>query len=326
MRWGIIGPGNIAHDFARDLKLVTPSQQITAVLGLNPETTGKFVEKFEAGAAYTDLERFLQHESIDAVYIATPHPQHFNQALACLQHNIPVLCEKPLTLNADQAKDLVTASKWNKTFLMEGMWIRFLPSIRQLLELINKGTIGKVISVKASMGYKAPVENDNRYFNPELGGGSLLDLGIYPVFLSQLLLGAPTTIKAIGTLTETGVDESCSILMDYEGSAQAIIDSSIISQSDRPAEIAGEKGIIRMLHPWFEKCPGIEVQLYNQEKQLLPVSWEGHGLQFEIAEVMRCLGSEKTESALLPHAFSIALSDTLDKVREQIGVVYKEYE
>jgi len=326
LNWGIIGPGNIAHDFAQDMALVNPQQRVTAVLGAHEESTEKFAKEFGTEAAYLDMENFLQHPGLDIVYIATPHPQHYAFAEACLQQKIAVLCEKPMTINSDQTKKLIELSRANNCFLMEGIWIRFLPSIQQMLQLIAKDTIGKLISVKASMGYKAPRESDNRYFNPKLGGGSLLDLGLYTVFLAHLLLGKPKAIKAIGTLTEKGIDESCSILMDYEGSAQAILDSSIVSQSDRPAEIAGEKGVIQLLYPWFEKCPGIELQLYNQEKQLFDTNWEGHGLQFEIAEALHCIQHKKIESELISHKFSLELSSSLDEIREQIKVVYRDYE
>ena len=326
LNWGIIGPGNIAHDFARDLELVRPAQKITAVLGRTKESAEIFSRQFQAGHSFTDLEKFIKHPGIDIAYIATPHPQHYEQAMACLQNNIPVLCEKPMTLNAEQSGLLVEASEKNKCFLMEAMWIRFLPSIEKVLSIIKDGSIGKVISVKASMGYKAPKDGNSRYFNPALGGGSLLDLGIYPVFLAHLLMGKPDGIKAIGSLTKKGIDESCAVLLDYTDGGHAILDSALVSQSDRPAEIAGEKGIIRILNPWFEKSIGIELELYDKGKTIYPCEWEGHGLQFEMNEVLLCLRNKKTESELFSHAFSRQISETMDEIRDQIHVVYKAYE
>ncbi|MEO5684881.1 MAG: Gfo/Idh/MocA family oxidoreductase [Chitinophagaceae bacterium] len=324
LEWGIIGPGKIAHDFARDLALVQPQQKITAVLGRNQSSADNFVKEFATGKAYADQASFLQHPGLNIVYIATPHPAHYEQAMACLQNKIPVLCEKPLAVNAEQAAGLINASRENNCFLMEAMWIRFLPGIIKALEIVKQGTIGKILSVKASMGYKAPKDENSRYFDPELGGGSLLDLGIYPVFLAHLLLGKPRIIKAIGTLTEKGIDESCSVLLDYDGSAQAILDSTLVSQSDRPAEVAGSKGIINILNPWFEKSPAVEWQLYNQEKQQFVTDWEGHGLQFEIMEVLHCLENKQIESTLFPHRLSLDITETMDAIREQIHVVYKE--
>ena len=210
--WGIIGPGNIARQFVRDLQLIRTPQQVGAVMGHQQGSTDEFAKEFGVPGSYTDINSFLGHGGIDAVYIASPHPQHYEQAMACLERRIPVLCEKPLTLNATQAENLLEASRSNKTFLLEGMWIRFLPSIQLALSLINQGRIGNVINIKASICYKAPDDPDNRYFNPALGGGSLLDLGIYPVFLACLLLGKPGNIKAIAALTDEGVDETCSML------------------------------------------------------------------------------------------------------------------
>src|SRR5687768_2059352 len=272
--WGIIGPGNIANAFAWDLKLVPVLQRITAVMGHHPESTNQFARKFNVTDTYTDLDAFIENKTMDAVYIATPHPQHFEYALACLKKNIPVLCEKPMTINADQSRELIVASQKNNTFLMEGMWIRFLPSIQQVLSIIRQGKIGDIFSIKASMGYKAPYDPNSRYFDPALGGGSLLDLGIYPVFLAYLLLGKPDTIKAVGTLSREGVDEACSVLFHYKTGQHAILESSLISQSDTPAEIAGEKGIIKILDPWYEKAKGIELDEYNEGKIIYPCNWQ----------------------------------------------------
>ena len=324
--WGIIGPGNIAHDFARDLELVKPIQHIKAVLAHTAESAEAFCREFNVPDSFTALDAFVNKSGIDIAYIATPHPRHYEQSLACLERGIHVLCEKPMTINAEQADKLINVSEKNKCFLMEGMWIRFLPSIEKLLQLVNDGAIGKIVSVKASMGYKAPKDNNNRYYNPALGGGSLLDLGIYPVFLAHLLLGKPKVIKAIGTLTDKGIDQSCAILLDYANGSHAILESSLVSQSDIPAEIAGEKGLIRILNPWFEKSIGIELQPYDKDKIVYPCEWEGHGLQFETLEVLRCLQNKQVESKLFSHAFSRELSETMDEIRSQVNISYQAYE
>ncbi len=324
--WGIIGPGSIARDFARDLNLLRKPQQITAIVGHRPDSTREFAEEFGVARSYTDFNEFINKETVDAVYIATPHPQHFEQSLACLLKKIPVLCEKPMTINADQCRKLIAVAREHQTFLMEGMWIRFLPSIRQTLRLIGEGKIGNVISVKASMSYKAPQEPGSRYFDPALGGGSLLDLGIYPVFLAHLLLGKPSTIKSIGTLSPEGVDEACSVLLHFKSGQQAILESSLLAQTDMPAEITGEKGTIKILHPWFEKSEGIELQVYGEDKVLYPCDWEGHGLHFETEEVLACIAAKKIESESLSHAFSLEIMETMDEIRSQINVTYDLYE
>jgi Predicted dehydrogenases and related proteins len=325
-KWGIIGPGNIARDFTRDLQLVRTDQRVVAVLSHQAQSADQFAQEFNTPGSYTDIEDFLDHEGIQAIYIASPHPHHFEQTLACLEKKIPVLCEKPLTINAAQAEKLVETSRSRQCFLMEGMWIRFLPSIQLVLSLLAQGRIGKIISVKASMGYKAPQDPDSRYFNPALGGGSLLDLGIYPVFLATLLLGPPDTIKAIGTLSDDGIDEDCSMLFHYDSGQHAILESSLLAQSDLPAEIIGESGSIRILDPWFEKCTGVELNVDGNSKIVYPCQWEGHGLYFEAQEVLHCLSNGRIESEMMPHEFSLQLMRVMDQVRNQINVTYDLYE
>lgn len=324
--WGIIGPGNIAHDFARDLRLIPVLQQISAVMGHNAGSVDKFAREFNVPDRYTNFNEFLKNKILDAVYIATPHPHHFEQALACLENNIPVLCEKPMTINADQSQKLISAAQKHNTFLMEGMWIRFLPSIQQVLSIIKEGRIGNIVSIKASMCYKAPHDPNSRYFDPALGGGSLLDLGIYPVFLAYLLLGKPDTTKAVGTLSNEGIDEACSVLFHYKNGQQAILESSLLAQTDMPAEITGEKGIIKILDPWYEKPKGIELHEYSEGKIIYPCDWEGHGLQYEVEEVLNCIQQNKIESKILSHAFSLGMIKIMDEIRSQIHVTYDMYE
>jgi predicted dehydrogenase len=324
--WGIIGPGNIARTFANDLQLISAPQPVKAVLGHHADTTEQFAEEFDVMGCYTDLDKFLEHDNLQAVYIASPHPQHFDQALACLEKKVAVLCEKPMTINAGQTRMLVAMANRKNTFLMEGMWIRFLPSIKLVLSLIQQGRIGNVISVRASMGFKAPCDPSNRYFDPAQGGGSLLDLGIYPVFLACLLMGRPDDVKAVGTLTSQGVDEYCSMSFHYSSGQHAVLESTLLDQPDLPAEITGEKGTIRILNPWFEKTKGIELNQLEEGNTIYPCEWEGHGLQFEAEEVIHCLQQNKIESEHLSHAFSLEVMEVMDEIRRQVNVTYDMYE
>jgi predicted dehydrogenase len=325
-RWGIIGPGKIAHDFANDLARLDTPQQIQAVLGHTKKGNEDFAKEFNVSQLFTDQEEFIKNAEIDVAYIATPHTLHHAQALACLDQKIPVLCEKPMTINLEQCNELIAASQRNKTFLMEGMWIRFLPSIQQVLYFIERGDIGRIVSIKASLGFKAPQDPDSRLLNPALGGGSLLDLGIYPVFLALLLLGNPDRIKATGSLSEKGIDEDCSILFQYKNKQHAILGSTLLSQHEIPAEIVGEKGVIKILNPWFEKTKGIEIEIFDKGKIVYPCQWPGHGLQFEAEEVVKCISDHKTGSDILPNEFSRDMITVMDDVRKQIHVTYEMYE
>src|SRR5690242_1396009 len=325
-RWGIIGPGNIAHTFVKDLAYLPNHQQVTAVLGHNSQHTYDFAKEYNIPNYYTELRDFVKNGDIDIAYIATPHPEHYEAALACLQNQIPVLCEKPMTINEDQCRRLIAVARQNNTFLMEGMWIRFLPSIQLAKRIIDQGIIGKVTSLRASVSFKAPSDPDSRFFDPELGGGSLLDLGIYPVFLALLILGKPCSIKAMGKISEEGVDEACSVLFHYKNGSHATLESSLVSSLDIPAEIVGEKGIIKILNSWYAKASGIELQLNGEGKIIYPCHWEGHGLYFEAEEAIRCVEKNDIASELMPHEFSLNMIRILDNIRNQLNVTYEMYE
>lgn len=325
-KWGIIGPGNIAHTFVNDLDYIRSPQQVTAVLGHNTQNTYEFARKFGIPEYYTHPNDFLKDKNIDVAYIASPHPQHFEHALACLENDIPVLCEKPMTINAAQCEELISTAQRKKIFLMEGMWVRFLPSIQQALDMIQADMIGRVTSIRASVSFKAPHESDSRFFSPEAGGGSLLDLGIYPVFLALLVLGKPGSVKAIAKLSKEGVDEACSVLLHYKNGNHAILESSLSSSQQIPAEITGEKGTIRILNPWFEKASGIELARENEGQVIYPCHWEGHGLYFETEEVIKCIANGQVESELLSHSFSLDMISVLDEIRNQISVTYDMHE
>ncbi len=325
-QWGIIGPGAIADYFASDLKLVKTPQKITTVLSDHEKSANEFSNKYNVEKRFLNLDDFISKGKVDIAYIATPHPLHYEAIKACLQNHIAVLCEKPIVMNHEQFEIIRNLSKTHNTFLMEGMWIRFLPHVKKLLNLISEKKIGKLISVQASMSFKAPRDESNRYFDPEKGGGSLLDLGVYCVFLSTILLGMPFSVKAIGKLSNKNIDEACAILLSYKDNSYAMLESSLLVKQNGPAEIFGSTGVIRLLNPWFEKSSGIEVELNNGKVQRTPFNWKGHGLQFEIEEVVNCISEQKIESDLMPHALSKMILEIMDKIRDQIHVSYPEDE
>jgi predicted dehydrogenase len=217
----------------------------------------------------------------------------------------------------------VQAAQSRQVFLLEGMWIRFLPSIKQLLDIIATNQIGDIISVQANMSFKAPRDDCNRYFNPDLGGGSLLDLGVYPVFLASLLLGRPDTIKAIARLSNKGIDEACAMLFQYNSGQYAILESTLVAQTDLTATIYGSKGYIKILANWNEKPEGIEIAMYNGDTTRIPLHWEGRGFQFEVAETMRCIEQQLIFSPMLDHQFSLDMMKTMDTIKDQVHVKYK---
>lgn len=324
-KWGIIGPGQIAEEFADDIKRTQGGHHIIqSVLSHSMEKAKAFADKEQAPQYFDQLDQFLKQSTIDAVYIATPHTLHHEQTLQCLEHTIPVLCEKPLGINAAQVKEMVDASAKHQTFLMEGMWIRFLPSIKKILSLIDEGAIGKVQCVKADMSYLAPQEPDSRFYDPEKGGGSLLDLGIYPVYLALLMLGKPKHIQAWARLSNKKIDEGCAALFEYDNGVYATVESSLKIKMEWQAIIYGDKGKIRILRPWNEKPKGIQVELYDGSIVTHNCEWGGRGLQYEVDEVVACLKKGAIESELFSHQSSIDLIETMDAIRTLTGIQYPE--
>jgi len=321
--WGIIGPGNIATEFAHDLALVKEvHHRVGAVLSHDLQKAAAFAAKEDAPQYFEDIHAFVNEARVDAVYIATPHPLHFEETLICLRHKLPVLCEKPLAMNGRQVREMVKTAEDNHTFLLEGMWIRFLPSIRQVLSFIENDLTGKIISIKADMSYKAPYDPNSRYFDPVLGGGSLLDLGIYPIFLTHLLLGKPQQVQATARLSDKQVDEACAAIFRYHDGSYAFIESSLVTKTELTATIYGEKGKLHITAPWNEKPPEIITEVYGEAPQHHPCAWEGRGFQYEAAEVYRCIKEGKLYSEQFCHRFSQDLMDTMDAIRQQTHIVY----
>jgi len=321
-KWGVIGPGRIAREFAKDLVHCSEKQRISAVLSRSMEHAQEFASEFCAPFYTDNFSRFLNEAQVDAVYIATPHAQHYQYAISCLQRQIPVLCEKPLAINQQQVKELMSTAKANKTFLMEAMWIRFLPSIQQTLSHLYQ--LGPITSINVSLSFRAPRDKEHkRFFDPALGGGSLLDLGIYPVFLSFLVLGKPCSIKAVARVSIEGVDEACSALLKFAGSQYAFVESSLIDQKESNAIIYGEKGFIKLCRPWNETPERITLHIYDGPETEIPVRWEGKGMHFEADEVVRCVRNGKLESTVLSLQTSLDVMEIMDEIRSQVYVHYK---
>lgn len=321
--WGIIGPGNIATEFAQDLSLIRNAHhRVGAVVSHDLDKAAGFAEKEDAPQYFDNMDDFVKKAAVDAVYIATPHPLHHEETLQCLREQLPVLCEKPLAMNSRQVQEMINTAVAYNTFLMEGMWVRFLPSIDTLLTLIEQDAIGQVRAIKASMSYKAPYDPESRYFNRDKGGGSLLDLGVYPVYLSHLLLGKPEQIQAHAKLSDQGIDESCAAVFSYHDGSYALIDSSLIFQTELAATVYGESGKITLLPNWNEKPEAIVQEMYEGQTIRHPCQWEGRGLQFEAMEVYDCIRQRKIYSEKCCHQFSLDLMQTMDAIRQQTQVRY----
>jgi len=318
IKWGIVGLGRIADEFAKDLQLIE-SAELSAVASRNLEKAHEFANKFQCPKAYGSYDELFQDDSVDILYIATPHDSHAELTIKALQKNKHVLCEKPIALNYQDTLQMVkTAKEYNK-FLMEAFWTRFNPSMREVLQHVQNGFIGEVKYVNADFAFVVENLEGNRTTDMKLGGGSLMDIGVYPLFLAYLILGIPKEIVAKSNFHTTGADLQTSIILQYE-SAQAILHSSFLSSSNHKATISGTQGRININPQWYMAESYTLIQGEDKEKIKRPKL--GKGYAHEIEECHACLWSDKIESELWSHQNSLDLIKIVDDVREQIGLVY----
>ena len=319
-KWGIIGPGKIANKFAMALRLAG-NAELTAVASTNMDRAREFAERYGAARYYDNYEQLVEDPDIDAIYVATPHAFHFDHVLLCLTHHKPVLCEKPLALSNRQVQRMVQSSRDHNTFLMEAMWTRFLPLMEKVLELVHNGQLGTIKYIRADFGFAGAFHPENRLFNLDLGGGALLDIGVYPLFLCLLLLGEPDTIRAGGHLASTGADDSVHAFLGYQNGSTAIMSATFVCQTSITAEIAGTEGMIQLPSPWY-KNDSLTLLRPGQEPRTIQVEPMVNGFEYEIRELMACVEKGLIESPLMSHSFSLTMSKVMDTIRGQIGVKY----
>lgn len=320
--WAILGLGNIARKFAQDLALV-PQARLHAVASRSRDKARAFAADFAVPHAVGSYEELLAVPGIDVVYIATPHSEHYAHALLCLRAGLPVLCEKAFAQNAAQAREMIRVARAGRVFLMEAFWTRFFPAIAQALALVAAGHIGEVKHLVADFGFATPYQPAGRLFNPALAGGSLLDIGVYPLFISQLFLGLPRVMGAVATPAPTGVDLNCAIALAYPDGATASLFSTLAAPTDNRCVLYGTKGQLQLLGR-FHAPSGVQLLLAGEEApQVFPTPpTPGHGYHYEAAHVQECLAQGQSESPLLPLDFSLRLMEQLDAVRQQIGLRY----
>ena len=320
--WGILGPGKIAHQFAKGLS-ITENGILYAVGSRDSGRADEFAMEYGAMVSYGNYDDLIHDEDVDIIYIATPHHRHHELSKKCLEAGKAVLCEKPATMNAVQFKEIAALAREKKVFYMEALWTRFIPAMTRALEYIRDGRIGEVKALRADFGFKTEYHPSGRLFNPELGGGTILDIGIYPIFLSLLVLGVPETIKVIAVIGETGIDESCSMIFGYKNGAQASLMSTFLVDTDTSAEICGTRGRIQIHRKWF-KPTTLTLFTDGEEPEHIRLDIRKNGYEYEAEEVMRCLREGRTESDIVPLDFSLSLMELLDAVRKEAGVSYKE--
>lgn len=317
IRWGIVGPGKIAREFANDLIQVSDTE-LTAVASRNKERAKIFADKYQIPHIFDDYNELFQSKDVDVLYIATPHNFHKDLAIRAMKAGKHVLCEKPLGVNVREVNEMISVAREEKVFLMEALWSRFNPTIRKIKELTDNGELGILKYINADFAFYAldrPMES--RLFNLDLAGGTILDIGIYPIFLAYLFLGKPERIEAISNFNEIGTEIQTSIIFQYKD-AQAILNSSFANDSRMSAEIGGTKGNIT-LEPRFHETQGYQIKTAHKDQQVL-LPTVGKGYTHEIIEVNKCLRENQLESSLWSHTNSMELITLLDEIREKSGV------
>lgn len=320
IKWGIIGTGWIAEKMAEGLAVV---KDVTLV-AVGSRTKGKadeFARRHRIGTAYGSYEELAVDPGIDVVYIATPHPYHCANTLMCLRYGKAVLCEKPFAMNEMEVLQMISTARERHVFLMEAFWTRFLPSIEKVLELVASGVLGEVRHIKSDFGAITRFDPDHRAFNKKLGGGSLLDIGIYPVFLTLLLWGEPDQISSVPHIGATGVDESLALIFKYGDGRIATLYSSFTVNSTVETHICGTKGRLKLNRWWHCPVP-LELTKGEDHPETIQFDYVGNGYNYEAEEVARCLRSGRKESDILPLDFSLRLIRLLDRIRKEMGLVY----
>lgn len=319
IKWGIIGLGKIAHKFAQDL-LTVEHAELYAVASRSLDNASEFAKTYNASVFYDTYEALVKDDNIDAIYIATPHSFHKEHSLLCLNHKKAVLCEKPFAMNLEEVSEMITASKANDTWLMEALWTYFLPHYQYVLEALKIERYGKLLKLEADFGFKPEINMNSRVFKKSLGGGSLLDIGIYPIFAALSTLGIPNQIDAKAEFFDNGVDASCDIVFSYNNDVKAYLKSTLLEKTPTEALFYCEKGIIKVNSRFHE--PSTVTLIEDGNKTTLDFDYKTIGYSYEIAHFNQLVRDSKTESDVMTFEFSKTLMQTLDAVRKLIGLDY----
>lgn len=324
LRWGILAPGDIAKDFVHALHTHT-DQRVEAVASRSAERAEQFATRHGIPRSYGDHQHLVDDPAIDIVYVAAPHTEHARLALMAIAAGKHVLIEKPIGVTAAEARQVRDAARAAGVFAMEGMWTRYLPQTDVMMQLVDDGVLGDIRLVLADFATIAPTDPQGRNYNPDLAGGSLLDLGIYPIWISQLFLGAPDRVNTFGSLTTTGVDAQTAIVLEFESGAQSVLTTSLLHFSPERASINGTKARIE-INPWFVVPAGFDLIApgkgdtrlsYGNDTGLAfrdGIAWEAAAIAQHVADGLR-------DSPLHPIDFSIEVMETMDEVRRRVGTL-----
>lgn len=317
--WGILGPGGIAQAFAKDLTFIE-GHTIGAVGSRSIANAQSFAKTF-GGTAYGSYEELVADSGIDAIYVATPHPAHHDNVILALNAGKPVLCEKPFAVNAQQAQAMVDAAAKNKVALMEAMWARFLPHYAKVREIVASGVLGPILSIHADHGQRLADQGIARLVDPQLAGGALLDLGIYPISFAHMILGNPRSITSKAVMTDRGVDSQTSMIFSYDNGAQAVLTTTMIEQTPCRAVVAGLHGWLEIDRTFYNPA-SMRVILNDGSVTEYPSAYVGHGLREQAESFKQIVQSGAVESKDLTWKDTVDIMKSMDTVRSQIGLKY----
>ncbi|MGC1471302.1 MAG: Gfo/Idh/MocA family oxidoreductase [Psychroserpens sp.] len=320
INWGIIGLGKIAHKFAQDL-LEVEHAKLYAVASRDQDKANAFAKRYQAINAYGKYEDLAKDSRINAVYIATPHSFHKTHTILCLNHNKAVLCEKPFAMNLQDVDAMIATAKANDVLLMEALWTYFLPHYQFVLNHLENNTYGKIIRMEADFGFKPEVDMTSRVFKKSLGGGSLLDIGIYPIFAALSVLGQPTQIESSATYFDNGVDSSCLMTFNYDQGVEANLKSTFLENTPTEAIFYCERATLK-IHTRFHELSSVTIAS-EDIKKTFDFETTGSGYYYEIVHFNELIRQQKTESDIMTYDFSRKLITLLDTVRSQIGLSYE---
>ncbi|GCE75404.1 Gfo/Idh/MocA family protein [Cellulomonas biazotea] len=319
IRWGILGAGNIAGAFADAVTQHTRAQ-LVAVGSRHRDRAERFATAHGIPTTHVGYRQLVEDPQVDAVYVATPHSEHREHALLAIKAGKHVLVEKAFTRNVGEAREVFDAAREAGVFVMEAMWTRFLPHVAALHQVIEAGEIGDIVNLSADHGQAFAYDPASRLFAPELAGGALLDLGVYPVSFAHDFLGVPDAVHAVGSLTQTGVDGQISIVLSYGERAQATLSTTLWAKTPTVALISGTEGNIQVAGSFYAPT---SFRVQRTDGRVWTFDQPGtKGLQFEAAEVARRVAAGETQSPRLTWDDTLAVMETMDEVRRQVGVAY----
>jgi len=318
-RFGILGCGQIARRFVSDLAFAERAVA-SAVGSRDPGRARAFAGDLGVPRAHGDYAALVDDPEVDVVYVATPHPFHVEHALLALRAGKGVLCEKPLALSRAGAERMIEEAERRGLFFMEAMWTRFIPACVHAKALVDGGALGDVRWFQADFGFPAPSEPDGRLLNLALGGGALLDIGVYPVAMARWLLGPIDAVAAVGRLTDTGVDGGVAMALRHTSGALSSLSCSFETGTPTEAVVSGPEAVLRLHAPFHHPRELVYRKGYHDDVRRF--DFDGHGLRFEADEVARCVEAGLTESPAMPWSESLEVMDALDEVRAAIGLRY----